>query len=37
MAEGFELFGEVLGGGIDREGAFREGLKEGGQAIDVAG
>jgi hypothetical protein len=34
-AQGFELFGEVLGGGIDREGAFREGLKEGGQAIDA--
>ncbi len=35
MADGFETFGEVLGGGIDREGAFQEGLLTGAKTQDA--
>lgn len=35
MANGFETFGEVLGGGIDRETAFQEGLLTGAKTRDA--
>lgn len=35
MSDGFETFGKVLGGGIDREGAFQEGLLTGAKTQDA--
>ena len=35
MSDGFETFGQVLGGGIDREGAFQEGLLTGAKTQDA--
>ncbi len=35
MAEGFQALGELLSGGVDREGAFNEGRLEGAKSIDA--
>lgn len=35
MAEGFQALGELLAGGIDREGAFNEGRLSGAKSIDA--